>query len=341
MSIVNISAYKFISLGDLPALRERLLARGQALALKGTILLAPEGINLFLAGTRGQIDDFIASLREDPRFSDIVPTQSCSERVPFGRLRVRLKREIITMRAPAIRPENGRAPALKASTLRRWLDQGHDDDGRAVVLLDTRNDYETDIGKFPQAIDYGLASFTDFPRAIAADQARYAGKTVVSYCTGGIRCEKAALHMAALGMDHVYQLEGGILKYLEQTDAKHWQGECFVFDGRGAVGTDLLPLPCGETTTGMQEVEQCREQLPRAGERGRAGAEPTSEQALMGPAASFSHSPQSSRPDETRAGGDEANAASAKLDQSVASPAPSPQSSPEGRGSKRNKRVAS
>ncbi len=246
MSIVNISAYKFISLDELPALREQWLARCQALGLKGTILLAPEGINLFLAGTRGQINDFTASLHDDPRFADIVPKESLSEDVPFGRLRVRLKHEIITMHMPAIRPEGGRAPAVDPSTLQRWLDQGHDDDGREVLLLDTRNDYETDLGKFPRAVDYGLASFTCFPAAIAADRQRYAGKTVVSYCTGGIRCEKAALHMGELGMDHVYQLEGGILKYLEQTNAKHWQGKCFVFDERGAVGTDLLPLPRGE-----------------------------------------------------------------------------------------------
>ena len=241
MSIVNISAYKFISLDDLPALREQLLACCGALALKGTILLAPEGINLFLAGTRGQVDGFMAQLRGDDRFADVVPKESLSDSVPFGRMRIRIKREIITLRLPAIRPEGGRAPAVDAPTLQRWLDQGHDDAGREVVLLDTRNDYETDLGKFPQAVDYRLASFTAFPRAIAADRARYAGKTVVSYCTGGIRCEKAALHMSALGMEHVYQLEGGILKYLEQTNATHWQGTCFVFDGRGAVDADLLP----------------------------------------------------------------------------------------------------
>jgi UPF0176 protein len=243
MSIVNISAYKFISLDDMPTLREKLLARCQALALKGTILLAPEGINLFLAGTRAQIDSFMAGLHDDPRFADIVPKGSLSDSAPFKRMRVRLKREIITMRMPAIRPEGGRAPAVDAPTLRRWLDQGHDDDGREVVLLDTRNDYETDVGKFPQAVDYRLASFTDFPGAIDADRARYAGKTVVSYCTGGIRCEKAALHMGELGLEHVYQLEGGILKYLEQTDAAHWQGECFVFDSRGAIDKQLLPSP--------------------------------------------------------------------------------------------------
>lgn len=241
MSIVNISAYKFISLDDLPALREQLLARCEALALRGTILLAPEGINLFLAGAREQIDGFMEQLHGDARFADIAPKESLSDSVPFGRMRVRIKREIITMRLPAIRPEGGRAPAVDAVTLQRWLDRGHDDDGREVVLLDTRNDYETDLGKFAQAVDYRLANFTAFPQAIATDRARYAGKTVVSYCTGGIRCEKAALHMNALGMEHVYQLEGGILKYLEQTDATHWRGECFVFDGRGAVDADLRP----------------------------------------------------------------------------------------------------
>jgi UPF0176 protein len=134
---------------------------------------------------------------------------------------------------------------VAAATLQRWLDQGHDDDGREVVLLDTRNDYETDVGKFPQAVDYRLASFTGFPAAIAADRARYAGKTVVSYCTGGIRCEKAALHMQELGMQHVYQLEGGVLKYFEETGGVHWQGDCFVFDGRGAVDARLTPAATG------------------------------------------------------------------------------------------------
>ncbi|MEO8747685.1 MAG: sulfurtransferase [Rhodanobacter sp.] len=243
MPIVNISAYKFISLDDLPALRDRLLASCQALALKGTILLAPEGINVFLAGTRGQVDRFMVGLHDDPRFADLVPRASLSERVPFGRMRVRVKREIITMRVPTIRPQGGRAAAVDAPTLQRWLDQGHDDAGREIVLLDTRNDYEADMGKFPQAVDYRLASFNDFPAAIAADRARYAGKTVVAYCTGGIRCEKAALHMNALGMEHVYQLEGGVLTYLEQTDATHWRGECFVFDGRGALDKQLRPSP--------------------------------------------------------------------------------------------------
>lgn len=246
MSIVNISAYKFISLDDLPGLRERLLACCEAAALKGTILLAPEGINLFLAGDRDGIDRFVAHLHGDPRFADMAPKESLSESVPFGRLRVRLKHEIISMRQPTIRPEGGRAPAVDAPTLQRWLGRGSDDEGREVVLLDTRNDYETALGRFAEAVDYQLANFTAFPAAIAADRDRYAGKTVVSYCTGGIRCEKAALHMRELGMANVYQLDGGILGYLEHTDGTHWQGDCFVFDERGAIDKRLLPSPLPE-----------------------------------------------------------------------------------------------
>ena len=243
MSILNISAYRFVSLDDLPALRERVLAQCEALALKGTILLAPEGINLFLAGPREAIDAFMAWLHQDSRFAGLQAKESLSDDVPFKRMRVRLKKEIITLRQPTIRPEGGRAPAVDAATLKRWLDQGHDDNGRDVVLLDTRNAYETDVGMFPQAVDYRIGSFTELPAALAADQARYDGKTVVSYCTGGIRCEKAVLHMQDTGMENVYQLEGGVLKYFEEVGGVHWEGGCFVFDERGAVDRELAPAP--------------------------------------------------------------------------------------------------
>jgi UPF0176 protein len=241
MSILNISAYKFVGLDDLDALRARMVERCDALALKGTILLAPEGINLFLAAPRAAIDAFMAWLHEDPRFADIVPKESFSDEVPFGRMRVRLKKEIITMRAPAIRPEAGRAPHVLPLDLRRWLDQGHDDEGRPVVLVDTRNNYEVAAGTFENTVEYGLSSFTGFPEAIAADRARFDGKTVVSFCTGGIRCEKAAIHMREIGIDHVFQLEGGILKYFEDAGGAHWNGDCFVFDERGAVDPGLAP----------------------------------------------------------------------------------------------------
>lgn len=243
MSIVNIAAYKFVSVADSSVLRERLFAQCTALALKGTILVASEGINLFLAGARAATETFLLQLRSDLRFADIRVKESTSESVPFARLRVRVKREIITMRRTTIRPADGRAPAVDAPTLQRWIQRGHDEVGRELVLLDTRNTYETVLGVFTGAVTYPLANFGGFPAAIAADRARYADKTVVPYCTGGIRCEKAALHMRQLGLTHVYQLDGGILGYLEHTDGSGWRGACFVFDQRVAIDSSLAPLP--------------------------------------------------------------------------------------------------
>ncbi|MEQ1661333.1 MAG: sulfurtransferase [Thiobacillus sp.] len=241
MSIVNISCYKFITLVDRDALRADLLARCQALELLGTILLASEGINVFLAGTRVAIDAIVDHLRSDPRFADLQPKESLSATAPFHKMRVRLKKEIITMKMPIIRPEAGRAPSVDAATLKHWLDRGCDDEGRPVLMLDTRNDYEVDAGTFDQAVDYRIGVFSEFPSQLAAHREAYAGKTIVSFCTGGIRCEKAALHMKAIGLDHVYQLEGGILKYFETVGDAHYHGDCFVFDERVAVSGDLQP----------------------------------------------------------------------------------------------------
>ena len=241
MSVVNISCYKFVALADREALKADLAARCLGLRLKGTILLAPEGINVFLAGARAAIDAMVAHLRSDPRFADLAPKESLSAEPPFKRMRVRLKKEIITMKHPLIRPEAGRAPSVAAATLKAWLDRGCDDEGRPVVMLDTRNDYEVAAGTFEHAVDYGIGVFSEFPPRLAERRADYAGKTVVSFCTGGIRCEKAAIHMKAIGIEHVYQLEGGILKYFEEVGGAHYRGDCFVFDEREAVGADLQP----------------------------------------------------------------------------------------------------
>ncbi|WP_165720320.1 sulfurtransferase [Bordetella trematum] len=242
MSIVNIAAYKFVGLPDADDLREPLLTRAQALALKGTILLAPEGINLFLAGPAEAIAAFLAQLREDARFADLEVKFSQSETVPFGRMRVRRKREIIRMDHPTIRPEAGRAPSVAATTLAHWLAQGHDDAGREVVMLDTRNAFEVDVGTFRNAIDWRIERFTQFPEAVQAHRAELEGKTVVSFCTGGIRCEKAAIYMEDIGIEHVYQLEGGILKYFEETGGPGYDGACFVFDERVALDPQLKPV---------------------------------------------------------------------------------------------------
>jgi len=240
--ILNISAYKFVPLPDAPALRDRLHEQAVALGLKGTVLLAEEGINLFLAGPGPAVRAFVAQLHEDPRLADLTPKESWSARQPFRKMLAKVKREIIRMNHPTIRPAAGRAPAVLAATVKRWLDQGHDDEGRPVVTLDTRNAFEVDHGTFEGAIDWRIHKFSEFPDAVQAHKAELEGKTVVSFCTGGIRCEKAAIVMQEAGLEHVYQLEGGILKYFEETGGAHYRGRCFVFDEREALGTDLCAL---------------------------------------------------------------------------------------------------
>ena len=204
--VVNIAAYRFVPLEGLPELREAILGQAGDCGLRGTVLLAPEGINLFLAGSREGIDCFLTWLRADPRLADLETKESLSAEVPFGKLLVKIKNEIIRMNHPTIRPAAGRAPAVDAPTLHRWLEAGVDDEGRPVALLDTRNAFEVDCGTFDGAIDWRIDRFTQFPDAVMAHREELAGKTIVSFCTGGIRCEKAAIYMAEAGIDHVYQL---------------------------------------------------------------------------------------------------------------------------------------
>lgn len=252
LPVLNVSAYQFVELDDLSTLRTRCLARAQALALKGTILLATEGINLFLAGAADAVRGFVAELRTDPRFAALTPKESWSHTQPFGKMLVKVKREIIRMDHPTIRPQAGRAPSVDAKTVRRWLDQGHDDTGREVVTLDTRNAFEVDHGRFQGAIDWRINRFGDFPGAARAHLPALQGKTVVSYCTGGIRCEKAAIYLRELGLEAVYQLEGGILKYFEETDGAHFQGGCFVFDQREVLQSDLRSrVPAGSSASSV------------------------------------------------------------------------------------------
>ena len=239
-SVLNVSAYLFTRIDDRETLRPLLRERADAAGLKGTIILAAEGINLFLAGDAAAVRGFVAELRADPRFAALTPKESWSDTQPFGKMLVRLKREIIRMDRPTIRPEAGRAPAVAPATLHRWLQQGHDDDGRDIVLLDTRNAFEVDYGTFRGAVDWRIERFTQFPDAAASHRDDLAGKTVVSFCTGGIRCEKAAIHLREEGVD-AFQLDGGVLGYFEQVGGAHWEGECFVFDEREALSPDLAP----------------------------------------------------------------------------------------------------
>jgi len=259
---VNIAAYKFVSFNDTAAKRPEFRRICEELDLKGTILLSPEGINLFLAGLRDSIDRFLAFLRADERFADLEVKESYSDRQPFTKMLVRLKREIITMKNPLIQPEKGRAPAVDAKTLKRWLDRGHDDAGKPVVMLDTRNAFEVDVGTFDHTIDYRIEKFSEFPDAVAQNKDELAGKTVVTFCTGGIRCEKAAIHMQNIGIDSVYQLEGGILKYFEEVGSAHYTGDCFVFDYRTALNPQLQATDTKQCFA-CRAVVTPREQLSR------------------------------------------------------------------------------
>ena len=241
MNAVSVAAaYLFVELDDCAALRDRLLRSAQQGALKGTVLLAPEGINFNLAGAPLALQQWLDELATDARFQGLDLKRHSAAALPFKRLLVKVKREIIRMNESGVRPQAGRAPAVDGRTLARWLADGHCDAGRPVALLDTRNGFEVDAGAFDAAMDWRLGKFSDFPAALKAHGGDLAGKTVVTYCTGGIRCEKAALWMQQAGVPNVVQLDGGILRYFEDVkDAPHWHGRCFVFDDRVALDTRL------------------------------------------------------------------------------------------------------
>jgi UPF0176 protein len=245
MSVVNLSAYKFTPLEDLPARQAELRAVCRDAALKGTILLSGEGVNLFVAGTRTGTDALLMNLRQIPGLEDLTPKESLSEAQPFGRMLVKIKREIIAFGVDGIDPSRRPAPRISARTLKQWLDEG-----RPVTLLDTRNRYEVRAGTFRGAIDPQIDRFRDFPEAVRALPAELKAQPVVTFCTGGIRCEKAAPFLQREGFREVLQLDGGILKYFEECGGAHYDGECFVFDERGVLDAGLRPPGTSATLAG-------------------------------------------------------------------------------------------
>jgi UPF0176 protein len=259
MKILNIAAYRFVALDHLPELRGEMQMRCNALSLKGTVLLAEEGINLFLAGAAVDVEKYLSALRSDARFAAIEVKRSWSEKQAFKRLRVRIKREIVTMRRPEIDPAHAPAPRLPPQELKRWLDEG-----RALVLVDTRNQFEVDVGTFDHALSLGLRSFSDLPRATAALTEQVRDRPIVTFCTGGIRCEKAAPWLISQGFRDVYQLDGGILNYFEQCGSAHFRGACFVFDDRVALDASLRPSGAG--------ADRSREARADTGRTRRTGA---------------------------------------------------------------------
>jgi len=250
VTVQNIAAYRFVPLDDPGRWRDGLRERCDALGLKGTIIVADEGINLFLAGAEPAVEALLDWLATDPRFVDrggrpafenLTVKRSVSDTQPFRRLRIKHKGEIVTMRRPVVRPEHARAPAITPEVLAAWLDRGRDDDGRPVRLLDARNAFEVEHGTFDGAQHLGLARFDEFPAAVDRLRDAWRDETVVTFCTGGIRCEKAALYMRDSGFTRVVQLDGGILDYLQRVGGRHWRGDCFVFDERVALSVDLDP----------------------------------------------------------------------------------------------------
>ena len=233
--------YRFAAIGDCAALRGPLAELCREHGIRGTILLAPEGINGTIAGPSAGLDAVLDHLRALPGCADPEIKFSGAAAMPFHRMKVRIKREIVTMGQPAIDPRTGAGTYVDAADWNALIaDPG-------TVLIDTRNDYEVAVGTFAGAIDPGTAAFRDFPAWFAVQRTNLLGEgrqpRVAMFCTGGIRCEKASAFLKQAGVEEVYHLKGGILRYLETVpaDQSRWRGECFVFDQRVAVGQGLAP----------------------------------------------------------------------------------------------------
>jgi|GEM_PF-712439 len=234
---LNVSFYKFfswsVSLKEAQSIIKELIINN---SLFGTVLIAPEGINGFLAGESGALKNALDEIEKEFGIAPLHPKESFSSHIPFRRQLVKIKKEIITTGRPDLRPDLYSGKRVLPEQLKHWLDVSPED----VVLLDTRNDYEVELGTFKNAIHYNIQTFKQFEPKFKEQAHKYAGKKVVMFCTGGIRCEKASAFGREVGLpDHTYQLEGGILKYLEDTGGAHYTGECFVFDGRTSVDPSL------------------------------------------------------------------------------------------------------
>jgi UPF0176 protein len=234
MTFLNIAAYKFIALNELPALRTALKTHAQENHLRGTILISTEGINLMLVGLPSHLNHFKNYLHKIPEFSDLYYKESFSQEQTFNRLLVKIKKEIIAFGVESIDPIHEKAPYVKPAELKQWLDEK-----KEVYLIDARNDYEVRLGTFSNAQALNIHHFRDFPEAVKKIDGALKQKTVVTFCTGGIRCEKAALLLQQEGFENIYQLEGGILDYFKECGQAHYEGECFVFDRRVGIDANL------------------------------------------------------------------------------------------------------
>jgi UPF0176 protein len=230
----QLAFYRFVALENIEQLRGDFFSTLKSLGMRGTVLLAHEGINGGVAGTNEAVEEFQAYL--DSRYPGISYKKNAITAMPYKRLLVKLKKEIVTMGVKEMSPPAIEAPRLSPAMLKNWLDEKKD-----IILLDTRNNYEVELGSFEGAHAIDINHFRHFPEKAKALPKEWADKTVVSFCTGGIRCEKAAPYLRSIGFKDVYQLDGGILRYFEEQGGAHWQGDCFVFDHRTALTPELLP----------------------------------------------------------------------------------------------------
>ena len=233
--VIIAALYHFAPVSDPSALRGPLAHLCCASGVKGSLLIAPEGINGTIGGARTAIDAVLAHIRDVPGFAALEWKESTADIQPFLRMKVRLKREIVTMGQPGVDPVAGTGRYVAPSAWNALISAPD------VAVIDTRNDYEVGIGTFKGAIDPETPTFRDFPAWWAANKDRFAGKKIAMFCTGGIRCEKSTNYLMSQGVEDVFHLKGGILKYLEEVpeDQSMWQGECFVFDQRVSVGHGL------------------------------------------------------------------------------------------------------
>ena len=234
LEFLNVAGYKFEPLENLDSLIPEFQSKCDELGLKGSVYLSPNGINFSIAGTEKNIDTYIEFMEEDSRFSDIPLKKTFSETQPFRRMKVRLKKEIISLGRDDINPRELTGDYISPRELFEMYETKED-----VIVLDTRNEYETRVGLFENAIDLQLDTFRDFPSAIETLPEEYKDKQIVMYCTGGIRCEKASAVMMKAGFSDVKQLEGGVLDYFKETGGAYWNGDCFVFDERVALDKEL------------------------------------------------------------------------------------------------------
>ncbi len=227
--------YKFVRLPDFRELKRPLLERCRELRLKGTLLLAPEGINGTVTGRRESIDGILDYLRSEPRFADLAHKESLAAGASFHRMKVKLRQEIVSLGLPGVDPEQLRGEYVKPEDWNAEISRPD------TLVLDVRNEYETGIGGFKNAVAPNTGTFREFPDYVEKNLNPEQHSRVAMYCTGGIRCEKASSYLLSRGFREVLQLQGGILNYLEKVDRDHsrWEGECFVFDSRVAVDHEL------------------------------------------------------------------------------------------------------